>query len=143
MPVPASSSVGRFRQCVIAIVSMYVRGPQGDVIETEVMSTMGDADPAPGASRPRQRRWLTWDKQDLDAGVEPPMVGYVYLASIVTGKIRDFDDDPGFDSMGELIAWTKLGSIEALHWSCFHALESFAADSDMMAQSVSPNSDAA
>lgn len=137
MPVPASSSVNRFRSSVIAIVSMYVRGPQGDVIETEVMSTSGDAEPATGVVRPGERRWLTWDRQDLAAGVEPPMVGYVYLASIVTRKISDFDDDPGFNSMGELIAWTKLGSIEALHWSCSHALESLAADNDIVAQSAS------
>ena len=132
MSVPTSSSVGRFRQYVIAIVSMYVRGPQGDVIEAEVMSAIGDADPGL-PTRALQRRWLTWDKQDLDAGVEPPLVGNVYLASMVSGKFRKFDDDPDFNSMGELIAWTKLGSIESLRQSCLHALASFAEDNDMMA----------
>ena len=132
MSVPTSGSVGHFRQYVIAIVSMYVRGPQGDVIEAEVMSTIGDADPGL-PTRALQRRWLTWDKQDLDAGVEPPLVGNVYLASMVSGKFRKFDDDPDFNSMGELIAWTKLGSIESFHQSCDHALASFAEDNDMMA----------
>ena len=132
MSVPTSGSVGHFRQYVIAIVSMYVRGPQGDVIEAEVMSAIGDADPGL-PTRALQRRWLTWDKQDLDAGVEPPLVGNVYLASMVSGKFRKFDDDPDFNSMGELIAWTKLGSIESLRQSCLHALASFAEDNDMMA----------
>ena len=133
MSVPTSGSVGHFRQYVIAIVSMYVRGPQGDVIEAEVMSTIGDADPGPAVNRALQRRWLTWDKQDLDEGVEPPLVGNVYLASMVSGKFREFDDDPHFNSMGELISWTKLGSIESLHQSCLHALASFAEDNAMMA----------